>query len=149
MMKRFCLALVLAAAACGHQAPATSQTSSAMPTPAPASATAGDPTCPLEVPGTSLTVEDTTNGAALVFVTTGDAAELGKRATAFAEMHNKHEGPADAMGMMFPQTWKAKAVAVEGGARVEFDADKPENAGALQSELRMHAHHLTGGSCKM
>jgi hypothetical protein len=148
-MKRFCLALLLAAAACGSKAPATSQTSSAMPTAAPASATTSDPSCPLEVPGTSLTVEDTANGAALVFVTTGDAAELGKRASAFAEMHNKHDGPADAMGMMFPATWKAKAVEIQGGARVEFDADTPENTGALQSELRMHAHHLSGGSCKM
>ncbi|NVB82378.1 MAG: hypothetical protein HOV81_28625 [Kofleriaceae bacterium] len=147
-MKRFCLALVLAAA-CGGKAPATSQTSSAMPTATPANATAGDPSCPLEVPGTSLTVEDTAGGAALVFVTTGDAAELSKRANAFAEMHNKHDGPADAMGMMFPQTWKAKAVDIEGGARVELEPAKPEDAGALQSELRMHAHHLTGGSCKM
>lgn len=120
-----------------------------MPTAAPASATAGDPSCPLEVPGTSVTVEDTATGAALVFVTTGDTAELGKRASAFAEMHNKHDGPADAMGMMFPQAWNAKAVAIEGGARVELDAETPDGVGALQSELRMHAHHLNGGSCKM
>jgi hypothetical protein len=148
-MKQFCLALALVAAACGHKAPATSQTSSAMPTGQPASATTGDPSCPLEVPGTSLTVEDTATGAALVFVTTGDAAELGKRAAAFAAMHNQHDGPADALGMMFPQTWKASAVDIDGGARVEFEAATPDEAGALQSELRMHAQHLTGGSCKM
>lgn len=155
-MKQFCLALALAAAACGHKAPATSQTSSAMPTgsaamPAgsAASATTGDPSCPLEVPGTSLTVEDTATGAALVFVTTGDAAELHKRATAFAEMHNQQDGPADAMGMMFRKEWKATAVDMEGGARVEFAAATPDGAGAIQSELRMHAHHLTGGSCRM
>jgi len=141
-MSRILLGFVFAIAACGSKQPAPS---SPAPT-APASPAAGDPSCPLEVPGTSLTVEDTATGAALVFVTTGDAGDLRKRAQAFADMHNKHEGPGDAMGMMFPQTWKATAQDIDGGARVEFSGDDPAD---VQSQLRMHAGHLSSGSCAM
>ena len=101
------------------------------------------------VPGTSITVEDTASGAALVFVTTGDAGDVRKRATALAAMHNKHDGPADAMGMMISAKSIATATEIENGARVEFAAPQPDAAASLQSELRMHAHHLSGGSCKM
>jgi hypothetical protein len=51
---------------------------------------AGDPTCPVSVAGTSVTVEDTDTGAALVFVTTGDAAELRRRVAQVASSHNDH-----------------------------------------------------------
>ena len=141
-MSKLSFALVIAIAACGSKQPAPSNP----PPPAGSAAQASDPTCPLEVPGTSLTVEDTATGAALVFVTTGDAAELSKRAAAFAAMHNQHDGPADAMGMMFPQSWKATAQDIQGGARVEFAGDDPA---VVQSQLRMHAGHLASGSCAM
>ncbi len=49
-----------------------------------------DASCPVAVPGTSVTVEDANNGAALVFVTTGDVAELRKRVGEMAKMHNDH-----------------------------------------------------------
>lgn len=98
------------------------------------------------MPGTSLSVEDTANGAALVFVTTGDAAEVGKRAQAFATMHNAHNGPSGAMGMMFPQSWKAAASDIQGGARVEFSGDDPS---VVQSQLHMHGGMMTSGSCAM
>jgi len=142
---KVCLSFLFAIAACGGKAAPASQTNSQSMAPA----SAGDPTCPLEVPGTSLAVEDTANGAALVFVTTGDAPAVRTRATAFADMHNKHDGPEGAMGMMFSQTAVATSSDIEGGARVEFAAKDPAEAGKLQSELRMHAGHLTGGSCAM
>jgi hypothetical protein len=143
-MKRLMLFVVLAA--CGGKG--ATQTNE--PTTKPATpAAAGDPSCPLEVPGTSVTVEDTANGAALVFVTTSDAAQVRTRAQAFATMHNAHNGPASAMGMMFPADWHAEAKDAEGGARVEFAAAKPAGAADLQSMLRMHAGHLTSGTCAM
>lgn len=141
-MKQLCLILIVLAA-CG------SKPAKAPDSPAPPPATADDPSCPLLVPGTSLTVEDTANGAALVFVTTGDAAAVRTRASALATMHTKHDGPAKAMGMMFSPGSTAAASDVEGGSRVEFSAAKPDGAAALQSELRMHAGHLTGGTCEM
>lgn len=111
--------------------------------------TTSDPSCPLEVPGTSISVEDTANGAALVFVTTGDAAQVRTRANAFVTMHAKHDGPNNALGMMFPAEWTASEKDIEGGARVEFAPAKPDGAADLQSMLRMHAGHLSSGSCAM
>jgi hypothetical protein len=79
--------LLLAATACGGtSSPATTST-----TPE-ATARPSDPSCPVAVPGTSVTVEDAGNGAALVFVTTGDVAEVRRRAAALAQMHNEHHG---------------------------------------------------------
>src|SRR4051812_36051253 len=97
------IALAVVLTACGHPDPAT--------TPPKSQPTAGDPTCPVLVPGTSVTVEDTPTGAALVFVTTGDAAEVRKRASALAAMAAAHDGPATAMGMMI--TTPAQAAASE------------------------------------
>jgi hypothetical protein len=141
MMKR-CLMLICIAA-CGGTPAAKS------PEPPAPTAKADDPTCPLLVPGTSLSVEDTTTGAALVFVTTGDAASVRARAMALAGMHNSHNGPSGAMGMMFSATSTATSKDIDGGARVELTAKDPADAGKLQSELRMHAGHLTGGTCEM
>ncbi len=144
-MVKLCLNLVagIALAACGST-PAPTQTT----TPPPQIA-ADDPTCPLVVPGTSISVEDTRNGAALVFVTTGDATQVRARAAAFADMHTRHDGPAASMGMMFSPDSTATATEIEGGARVELTAKNPDDVGKVQSELRMHASHLTGGSCAM
>jgi hypothetical protein len=143
-MKLLACSIALALFACGSKgSSATTQT-----TPS-AAMTADDPSCPLLVPGTSLSVEDTATGAALVFVTTGDPLAVRSRAAALAEMHTKHDGPPSAMGMMFPQALSATAMEVDGGARVEFAASDTNQVAAVQKELRMHASHLTGGSCEM
>lgn len=139
-MKAACFALTLALAACG----ATSR-----PPPTTARLAADDPSCPLLVPGTSLTVEDTATGAALVFVTTGDPLAVRARAAKLAEMHNQRDGDATAMGMMFSPGSTATATEAEGGARVEFAAAQPDGIAAVQKELRGHATHMAGGTCEM
>lgn len=141
-MKMRSLILSICVAACGGK-PAPKGTEP------PTTAKADDPTCPLVVPGTSVSVEDTPIGASLLFVTTGDAAAVRTRATALSGMHNKHDGPSSAMGMMFPPTWSATTLEIDGGARVDFAAKSEADAGKVQSELRMHAGHLSGGSCAM
>jgi hypothetical protein len=108
---------------------------------APPPASASDPTCPLEVPGTSITVEDTNDGGALVFVTTGDAAAVKKRADAFVAGHGQGSGFA---AMVAPSA-KVTAQPIDHGAKLVFSGD----AAAIQSELRMHAGHLSAGSCAM
>lgn len=82
------LVVTLAAAgACGGSA------QSAAPQPPKTRQTAAaDPSCPVTVPGTSVSVEDTNTGAAFVFVTTSDVAELRKRVATMAQMHNDHHG---------------------------------------------------------
>ena len=87
-MKLSTLLFTLAVAACGG-----SSTGSATATMPPKQAAgASDPACPVAVAGTSVTVEDTANGAALVFVTTGDVADVRRRGAALAQMHNDHHG---------------------------------------------------------
>ena len=111
----------------------------------PPPTSADDPSCPLVVPGTSIAVEETPDGPALVFVTTGDVAAVRTRAGALATMHNAHNGPPSALGMMFSQKAKATKSDVEGGARVVFTGD-PDVA----DSMRMHAQMFAGGtSCKM
>ena len=101
------------------------------------------------VAGTSVAVEDTPDGAALVFVTTGDVAAVRKRAATLADMHAHHAGDPNAMGNMIATRSTAAAADVDGGSRVTFTAGDPGDVGKLQSELRMHAQHLTGGTCEM
>jgi hypothetical protein len=153
------LALFVVAAGC-----------SSSPRPESAARTApahDDPTCPVLVPGTSVTVEDTNDGAALVFVTTGDAAAVRKRAAALAEMHTSHHaamghdmhdmhggdahggGQMGQMGMMISTHSNASVAEIPNGARVVFVAADAANVGGLQSELRMHAQHLANGTCEM
>jgi hypothetical protein len=109
-----------------------------------APAASSDPTCPLEVPGTSISVEDTTDGAALVFVTTGDATAVQTRADAFAALHAKATG--DSFAAMVAHTADVAAQHIDHGAKLVF---RSTDAAAVQSELRMHAAHLSAGSCAM
>ena len=156
-------------------------------TPKPGSGVASnDPSCPVAVPGTSVTVEDSNTGAALVFVTTGDVGDLRRRVGEMAKMHNDHH---DAMGHlpdgsdaggghaghdmsghaghdmsgharhdmsshaghaggMIGVHSKASANDIDGGAKLSFVAGSSEVA-KLQSELRMHAQHMSTGTCSM
>ena len=138
---------------------------------------ADDPACPVTVAGTSVTAEDTANGAALVFVTTSDVTELRKRVGALAKTHNDHHSAMGALptgteqqgagghdhhamagsggheghamtGSMISVHSKATAEDIEGGAKLVFIAF-PDGVAKIQSELRMHAQHLATGTCKM
>lgn len=71
------------AAACGGSSSSTKVTT----VPTEPAAAAGD-NCPMTVAGTSVTVEETEAGGALVFVTTGDAEALRARVRAWADAHN-------------------------------------------------------------
>jgi len=153
------------------------------PTTGPKAGASDDPTCPVLVAGTSVTVEDTDTGAAFVFVTTGDVAAVRTRARALAEAHNAHHakmepapgaapdphaghakqepgtspdphaghamapaaGAKPTMGTMIDAHSTAAVAELPNGARVTFTAHDPA---ALQSELRMHAQHLTSGTCE-
>lgn len=145
-------------------------------------AVADDPSCPVTVPGTSVAVEDTDTGAALVFVTTGDVAELRRRVEAMAAMHNDHHGKmgelptgegaegghaghdmkghdmggkhhgggehAGHAGGMISIHSKAAKEDVDDGARLVLVA-APGDVAALGDQLRMHAQHLSAGTCAM
>jgi len=169
----------LLSAACGGSGGSPKQTAS----PTPTATVDDDPSCPIAVPGTSVTVEDTSTGAALVFVTTGDTAELRKRVAAMAAMHNEHHGKmgplprgdeaggghdhsghgghaghdvaaggggghAGHAGGMIGVHSASTAEEIDGGARLVIVV-APADVAKLRDELRMHAKHLAGGTCKM
>lgn len=149
------------AASCGGS-------STSPPATAPGPVASDDPPRPVAVAGTSVTVEDTDRGAALVFVTTGDVAEVRKRATAMAAMHNEHHaamGPLPTgdegggghdhgghsghdMGDMEMVHSQATVEEIDGGARIVLVA-APADVAQLQEQLRMHAQHMSGGTCAM
>jgi hypothetical protein len=144
---RLVLALICAFG-CGSNAPKTSTTASAPTAPAPV--VADDPSCPLLVPGTSISVEDTAEGPAFVFVTTGDIAAVRTRGAALAAMHNGKTGPAGAFDTMIATPSTATTADIEGGIRIIYAATDPASAGGLADELHMHGGHLAGASsCAM
>jgi hypothetical protein len=124
-----------------------------------------------------VTVEDTTSGAALVFVTTSDVVELRKRVGAMAKLHNdhhsamgplptgteqggghdhhhhagsaaSHDGHDAKAGSMIAVHSKATSEDIDGGVKLVFVAF-PDGISKIQGELRMHAQHLASGTCKM
>lgn len=139
-----CVLLIAALAACGGGSkPATT-------TAQPPAAMSDDPSCPLVEPGTSISEEDTPNGAALVFVTTPASLQaVRKRGTTLAEMHNKETGPAEAMGMMIRTKSTAVVEDIPTGTRVVFTPTSNDDLAGLQEELRMHAGMMKPGSCAM
>ena len=86
------LIVSVTAAACGGKPSSRTMGGGTEPTTA-----AGDSSCPVAVSGTSVTVEDADSGAALVFVTSGDAGDVRRRAGAMAKMHNDHHGSMGAL----------------------------------------------------
>jgi len=171
------LLISLFLAACGGSSQSAAPAAPAPATSAPAPAS-DDPSCPVAVPGTSVSVEDTDSGAALVFVTTGDVTELRRRVAEMTRMHNDQhasmgalptgdEGDAQAghgehaghdmpgggehaghAGGMISVHSSAAAEDIEGGARMVITAGAGDVA-RLQGELRTHAQHLASGTCEM
>ena len=174
-MRRTIACLIFTLAACGSSGASGGDPKS----PKPGTTAAADPTCPVAVPGTSVTVEDAANGAALVFVTTGDIGELRRRASAMAKAHNDHHaamGPLpdgnDTGGGHAGHDMAGHDMAGHGShgggqagtmINIHSKATASEidggakvlfvcgaaDVGKLQSELRMHAQHLGTGTCAM
>jgi hypothetical protein len=160
------LALAIALAACGG-----GSSSAPRPTTAERPAMPAD-MCPVDVPGTTVTAEDTEAGGALVFVTTGDVAELRRRVAAMAAMHNEHHqggaaggapaaseppmhgmhgmhgGDAPPPAMMALMHSRAAASDIEGGARVDLAAS-PGEAPAVQAAVREHAAAMAHNGCAL
>lgn len=81
--------------------PAANQTAAAA-TPDPGAADASGEMaehCPMQVSGTTARAEDVEGGAAIVFTTSGDVAELRRRVAHMAEMHERRGGEAHGRGM--------------------------------------------------
>jgi hypothetical protein len=137
-------------AACSSPAKPSTKEPTGSNEPTPTEPASDDPSCPLVVPGTSISVEDTAEGPAFVFVTTGDVQQVRTRGQALAQMHNDRKGSPDSLGMMFAPKSTAKAADIDGGVRITFTPTAPATAAEVGDELRMHGGHLAGASsCKM
>jgi hypothetical protein len=93
-------------AACGAGSENSPDTRDSMPPPrAPASAADRDRACPLTLPGTTSTVEDTVDGVAVQFATpkAGDQAELRRRVERLADMQNQGAAPTEDHAAAPPQ----------------------------------------------
>jgi hypothetical protein len=141
------LLLSLLLVACGGASqPATPSTPAPQAAAAPAP-TDDDPSCPVAVPGTSVSVEDTDTGAALVFVTTGDAAELRRRVGSMASMHNDQHG---AMGPLPTGNEDAKhdmhgmhGDHASHGGHAGHDTSSGEHAGHAGGMISVHSQATT------
>lgn len=112
--------------------------------------------CPRAVEGTTVTAENTADGAALIFKTTGDVAEVQKRAAALAAAHaTAHEpgckcdackcGECKCGAEHVPAT--ATAENIEGGAKIVFKPAKAEDVAKLQAMIAAHAAKAAAGPC--
>lgn len=124
-LSAFLVSVVLAA--CGGGSSATETTT-------PTKTANSDPSCPVTVAGTSVSVEDTTNGASLVFVTTGDVAEVRRRVTAMASMHNEQHA---AMGPL-PDGTDA------GGGHAGHDMSGMNHEGDDMGGMKHEGHDMGG-----
>ncbi len=116
--------------------------------------------CPMALEGTSVTAEDTSDGVALVFTTTGDVENLRQRVTMMAEKHNAHAGDAGsgekeaccackacAKAHMIAAT--ARGENMEGGAKLIFTPTQATQLEDLRKNVREHAAAMTSGGCPM
>ncbi len=127
------LALTALTTACGGRQTA--------PDTKPTPIVVGDPSCPVTVPGTSVTVEDADTGAALVFVTTGDVVELRKRVAAMAKMHNDHHG---AMGALPDGKDEHAGHDMSGHAGHDMSGHAGHDSGSGHAGHDMSGHDMSG-----
>lgn len=128
---------------------------------AQAPATAPAAACPGAVPGTRVTTSETSDGVALVYTTTGDVADLRRRAEAMASRMDVRSGTAMGRGMgrgggpgggMGMQTARmpaatARVEEIPGGARVVLTPEDPAQLDELRAHVKHHATMMGQGQC--
>ena len=166
--------LALAAASCASSQSAE-RASGASSSAQYAGSSAGGMTmdmCPMAVPGTTVSAQDTQAGEALTFATnSGQVAELRRRVRAMVDMHNRHHAGGETMGgmghggmmgggsapghgqmhgdhhVMMPPPSRASVEDVEGGARIALVPQDPAAIEQLRSAVQMHAEHMQKEGC--
>ena len=133
--------------ACGGS---KSQPAAPQPAPTEAHAQGMGGMCPMEVAGTKVAVDDTQDGVAITFTTTGDVAQLRERVHHMAGMHEHmmHGGSGD-MDQMKMAPSSARAEDVDGGARIVLTPADPAQLADLRTHVREHAAQMASGHCPM
>ncbi len=128
--------------------------------------------CPMDVPETKVTANDTATGEALTFTTTsGQVDELRRRVHAMADLHNQHmareaatqsgtaqqgTGAGESQDMkghhgghgMMPGS-HASVEDVDSGARVNVVPDDPAQADRVRTMVSRYADHMQSQGCGM
>ncbi len=113
--------------------------------------------CPMEVPGTQVSVADTRDGVAIAFTTSDDVAQLRRRVHGMAAMHEKmmHEEMMSGGGMMGSGDMMkmvdstAQAEDIDAGARIVVTPKDPAQLAELRDHVREHAGRMASGHCPM
>lgn len=127
--------------------------------------------CPMEVPGTQVSVADTQDGVAVAFMTSGDVAQVRQRVHGMAAMHEKMMSGGGMMGsggmgsggmmgsgsggmmgsghMMKMVDSTAQAEDIDGGARIVLTPKDPAKLAELRDHVREHAGRMASGHCPM
>ena len=100
--------------------------------------------CPMQVPGTDLSIVDTNDGIALSVTTrSGDAAELRRRLETMSKMHS-NEGM---HGNMTPFTVIYEEI--PNGARLTLTPKDPTKLEEFRKIVRQHAEQMKQHDCSM
>jgi hypothetical protein len=122
--------------------------------------------CPMRLPGTTVQAQDTTDGMAMTFTTTGDAAELRRRVRVMADHMNAHSSGASGgmgmhgmmmggdggMGMMggTMPAMRAQVEDVDHGARLKMTPVDPTKLGEMRDHMKQQAQMMSQShACSM
>jgi hypothetical protein len=99
--------------------------------------------CPMQVPGSDVSVTDTKDGIALTITTkSGDVADLRRRTESMAKMHDN-----GMHGNMMP--FSVKYEEIPNGARLTFTPKDPAKLEEFRNIVRHHAEHMNKHDCSM
>lgn len=160
--------LALAAASCASSQAPDRSTPSSRPYAAGGGPGGMAEMCPMAVPGTTVSAQDTPSGEAVTFATSSSQVdELRRRVRAMADMHNSHHAGGEAQGMghgamdhgmmrgggmhgggtTMPPASRARVDDVEGGARLDVTPRDPAAVEQLRSAVRTHVEHMQKDGC--
>ena len=100
--------------------------------------------CPMQIPGATVSVQDTNDGIALTITTqSGDVADLQRRAESMVRMHSNQ----GMHGNMMPFTVTSEQIT--NGARLTLKPKDPGKLEEFRSTVRRHAEQMKNHDCSM
>jgi hypothetical protein len=102
--------------------------------------------CPLALPGTKLSYAESTGGGSMIFSAPDtELTELRARVEELAAYHNQERQKLAMMTIAHD----ARAVAIDGGARLEITTSAGNDLPALQREIENEVQWLQAGNCEL
>ena len=108
--------------------------------------------CPMQIQGTELSIDDVPGGIALTMTTkTGDVAQLRLRIESMAKMHAASAGAGIPGARMHGNNipFSVKYEEVSNGARLMLTPQDPAKLDEFRVRIREHAEQMKKGNCSM